>query len=284
MLSSTSIFENFYAAFLLYHKKKNTSIVLTEGTQTLVPSENFLYWLIGFTEGDGYFGVNKRKDLTFVITQGERGKEVLYKIKETLKFGTVLKQGPQTYRYIVRKKEELKIIILLFNGNIVLPSRKILFKKYLNIYNNKKNIDFIEYINSDNIVPSLHNTWLLGFTEAEGCFTVSLLSNSNAFRIRFILSQKGCENLPILSLFILLFNTGRIEDHSNKDNYSYIASGLVNIVKVFVYFDKFLEDFLGPKKNSYLLFKKVYLSLKEKKHLNSAERTLLIEMCKQINK
>jgi len=69
----------------------------------------------------------------------------------------------------------------------------------------KKKVEKIDYLNSNNLIPSLSNTWILGFTEAEGCFTLSLLNNSNAFRIRFILSQKGAINLPILSQFILLF-------------------------------------------------------------------------------
>lgn len=72
--------------------------------------------------------------------------------------------------------------------------------------------------------------------------------------IRFILSQKGDNNLPILSSFILLFGTGSIEGHSKKDNYGYIVSGLVNIDKIFVYFDRYLCSFLRPKKKSYLLF------------------------------
>lgn len=274
----TAIFDKFYASFIEYHNEnKNASFV--------APPFEFLYWLIGFTEGDGCFSINKRKDLSFIITQGggAEGKDILYKIKKTLGFGTVIKQGPRTYRFIVRKRQEIRLIILLFNGNLVLPSRKIIFNAFLNEYNLKKKVEQIEYLNSNNIVPSLSNTWILGFTEAEGCFTVSLLSNSNAFRIRFILSQKGAINLPILSQFILLFGAGKIEGHSNKDNYGYIVSGLTNIEHIFVYFDKYLNHFLGPKKESYLLFKTVYKMLKEKKHLCETERIKLIYMCTQIN-
>nr|QYC94405.1 putative LAGLIDADG homing endonuclease [Oedogonium sp. 1_circle_61917] len=278
---SLSFFDNFYLSFIEYHKKKKTNGDTYNSVTP--PSDDFLYWLIGFTEGDGHFGINKRKDLSFVITQGEKGKDILDKIKETLGFGTVIKQGPRVYRFIVRKKEELRLIIFLFNGNIVLPSRKKQFNLFINEYNKKKKVEVINYINSNNFIPSLSNTWILGFTEAEGCFTISLLKNSNAFRIRFILAQKGAENLPILSKFILLFGIGRIEGHSYKDNYGYIISGLSNIEKIFVYFDKYLDSFLGPKKKSYLLFKKIYLDLKEKKHLNKTERILLIDLCKQIN-
>ena len=54
-------------------------------------------------------------------------------------------------------------------------------------------IDFIESKNE----PSLNNAWLSGFTDAEGCFTVSI-KNTTGFAIRFILSQKHEENLTFL--------------------------------------------------------------------------------------
>jgi Cytochrome C and Quinol oxidase polypeptide I/LAGLIDADG endonuclease len=264
-------FSAFYICFNKYHLDLKTR-----------PSEHFLCWLIGFTEGDGSFVVNKKGDLSFIITQGEKAKNILYVIKEHLGFGNVIKQGPKVYRYVVQDKKALALIISLFNGNIVLPTRKQQFNKFIIAYNLKKKVIQIDYINR-NLYASLSDTWLLGFTEAEGCFTISLLQNSNAFRIRYILSQKGCINLPILSKFILLFSAGQIEGHYHKDNYSYIVSGLLNISKIFVYFDTFLSEFKGPKKQSYILFKEIYQLLKEKKHLDKHQRPLIIEKCKQIN-
>jgi hypothetical protein len=43
---------------------------------------DFQEWLIGFTEGDGSFVINKRGDLSFVLIQSEDNKEILYKIKD----------------------------------------------------------------------------------------------------------------------------------------------------------------------------------------------------------
>jgi hypothetical protein len=42
-----------------------------------IPSDKFLTWLIGFTEGEGSFIVNNRGDLGFVITQATMDKQVL---------------------------------------------------------------------------------------------------------------------------------------------------------------------------------------------------------------
>jgi hypothetical protein len=282
-------FNNFYKHFDTFHNKSNgkkgffnslENLPEKEGSKELfafpLPSKNFLTWLIGFTEGDGNFVVNHRKDLSFVITQGVKNKQALYDIKNNLGFGTVIKQGPKVYRYIVQNKKELSLICYLFNGNIVLPSRKKNFNKFLTTYNQKKNIIKINYINS-NLSLSLNNTWLLGFTEAEGCFTISLLQNSNAFRIRYIVSQKGFENLPILSKLILLFNVGKIEGHYHKDNYSFIVSGLSNIKNIFPYFDFFITEFKTSKKDSYLKFKEIYYMLKNKKHLDQSERNIMLE-------
>lgn len=246
------------------------------------PTDHFLDWFIGFTEGDGSFVVNHREELTFIVVQGVDNLEVLTKIQEQLKLGQIIKQGERVYRLIIQKKKEIDLIILLFNGNIVLPSRKIQFKKFFDRYITKKNPVVTEYLTSHNS-PSLDNLWFLGFTEAEGCFTVSLFQNAVSFRIRFILCQKGSDNLVVLSKFVSLFNTGIIVGHSQKDNYCFIVPSLTHVVKLFPYFDGNLGHFLGNKKNSYIKFKEMYFLLIAKKHLDPQMRPALITLCKSIN-
>ena len=89
-----------------------------------LPSNNFLTWFIGFTEGEGSFIVNNRGDLAFVVTQSTTDIQVLYYIKETLGFGKVISQSVKTSRYVTQSKKEIEIIISLFNGNVILPTRK----------------------------------------------------------------------------------------------------------------------------------------------------------------
>ncbi len=245
-----------------------------------VPSKEILSWIIGFTEGDGSFVINKRNELSFILIQGINNVEILYKIKNILQMGNIIKQGPRVYRLIINKKEHIELIILLFNGNIVLPSIKIKFNKFINVYNLNPFDKTILYISS-NIIPTFNDNWILGFTEAEGCFNISLLNNSVAFRTRFILSQKGDINLPIFSQLILLFNTGKIEGHSKNDNYNFIISHLKNMDKLYIYFDN--KEFLGIKGKSYQLFKELNLKLKNKEHLDINKRNELINMSKEIN-
>jgi len=59
----------------------------------------------------------------------------LYYIQETLGFGKVISQSIKTSRYVTQSKREIEIIISLFNGNIILPTRKIQLKNFINGFN-----------------------------------------------------------------------------------------------------------------------------------------------------
>jgi hypothetical protein len=259
-----------------------------------LPLREDLIWLIGFFEGDGCLtkATRGRGDLSFVITQHINDIQILHEIISILKFGRVIKQGERTSRYIIQDMKCLYLIILLLNGNIVLPSRKIQLKNFIQFFElrlikmsrNKflathdKKIRFLDY----NILPSLSNGWLSGFCDAEGCFTISLLDNSIAYRIRFIVSQKFASNLPILSHLIVLFRCGTIVPHHQNDNFSFIINGSKNCLSIYYYFDAF---FLRTKKyNSYILWKEVHEELLLKNHLNPNLRSLIKIKSKLINK
>jgi Cytochrome C and Quinol oxidase polypeptide I/LAGLIDADG endonuclease len=231
--------------------------------ETRVPSDAFLTWFIGFTEGDGCFVVNKRGDLSFVVTQGTPNIQVLHHIQNVLGFGSVVKQGPRTHRFSVYQLAHLKALILLFNGNIVLPTRKPRFNAFINQYNVKCALNPIPYRKAK-VLPSLYDNWLLGFTEAEGCFTVSSSTKS----AQYTLSQKGVENLPVFSHIMLLFGVGHIEGHHKKASYSLIISGCSALGAIYAYFDRC--PFIGIKGESYALFKKLIARIVAKEHLTPA--------------
>jgi hypothetical protein len=100
-----------------------------------MPSSNFLTWFIGFSEGEGSFIVNNRGDLAFVVTQSTTDIKVLYFIQETLGFGKVISQSVKTSRYITQSKKEIEIIIKIFNGNIILPTKQVRFEKFILAFN-----------------------------------------------------------------------------------------------------------------------------------------------------
>src|ERR1700724_245851 len=254
-----------------------------------IPCNKFLSWFIGFTEGDGCFVISKtRINLQFVITQSTEDVNILYFIQEKLGFGKVIKQGERTSRFVVQDISNIHLLILLFNGNIVLPSRKKNFKEFLENFNFKTNKGKIKNLSPipikfilSEILPSLTDSWLSGFTDAEGCFTVSFLSNSNAFRLRYIISQKGDINIPVLSHLILLFKAGNLEGHSQKGNYSYILSGVKACYNIYSYFENF--PLKSKKAISYNLWKEIHLKIIKKEHLDLEERKDLIDLAKKVN-
>jgi hypothetical protein len=267
-----------------------------------LPNSRFLEWFIGFSEGEGLFICAKRGDLSFVVTQPGSGAGGLNYIKDNLGFGRVIKQSEKqnTHRFIVQDFQNLYLICLLFNYNMVFPTRKARFLIFLSLFNErliKKNrpaspVDSFRNLNtitpSDTcLLPTLQDGWLSGITDGEGSFTCSLLSNSSAFRYRFILTQKWEANKYVFKHILNMFNKelitkGSVVPHHADNVWELRVNGLKNCKGLFIYFDHY--SLITKKKHSYLKWKSLYSRLIKKDHLNSEMRPELINLAKQINK
>lgn len=67
---------------------------------------------------------------------------VLYKIREMIGFGSINKQGPRTFRYVVQDKEGIREIIEMLNGNLVLEKRitgPVGLGRFIEAYNKRYN-------------------------------------------------------------------------------------------------------------------------------------------------
>jgi hypothetical protein len=78
-----------------------------------------------------------------------------------------------------------------------------LFKINLNKF--KGVLEPIDIINTF-VLPSLNDDWIAGITNGERSFTISIILNSPAFRIRYILTQKWESNKYVLEHIMKLFN------------------------------------------------------------------------------
>lgn len=266
--------------FSAFCKKYNTHL-----PNNKIPSENFLTWLVGFTEGEGSFIVNNRGDLAFVITQATIDKQVLEFIQEILGFGKVIRQSAITSRYVTQNKKEIDILVSLFNGNLVLPKRQERFDLFVKGFNKwvTKGRILLEpvVINNRPILPTLNDAWFAGFTDGEGCFTCSI-GEKRGFSFNFNISQKWEINLTVLEHFCVLFKNGIISRHSEENTYEFRLGGVNNCKNVFSYFDKYT---LYTKKSlSYKLWKDIHNDLVNKDHLDELKRREMIERTKMINK
>lgn len=271
--------------FTAFYKEYNNYF---EGSRPL-PPESFLEWLIGFVEGDGsIFTITRDGSCQFVITQNSADLEILKTIQEVLGFGKIIIQSIEqnTLRFIVQDKKCMSMIMHLFNGNIILPSKSDQFYLVLKSFNQwvtngQLILNSIDPINTK-MLPSLETAWLSGFTDAEGCFTCSFLENSKAFRMKYLISQKYAMNAIILGYLVKLFSAGRLDPHSVKGVFTFELNGAKNVSKCFPYFNKF--PLKSKKANSLILFKEIHTSVLLQEHLISEKRTLLKLKAAQINK
>lgn len=149
--------------------------------------KDWLIWFIGFSEGDGHLGVNGNSGI-FILTQKES--LILYEIRDTLKFGYVKKYEGYS-RLMVRKQGDIFLLFNLFNGNLHLENRILQLREWEKLWNSKeKNKDNRLIVITKPMKLSLNNSWLSGFTDAEGCFNVYVYKNKKVVRMRFILDQK----------------------------------------------------------------------------------------------
>lgn len=261
-----------FKTFLTLHKKMYPSIPR--------PSQEFLEWLVGFTEGDGSFTTSSRGIPLFVITQRTSDIQVLKYIQTTLGFGQVMKQGPKTSRFVVKNVSDLALIVALFNGNLVFPLKQVSFANFLEAYNLRSNLSIVPFI-STLVTPTFKDNWLAGITDAEGCFTCSLLGNSNRYRFRFLLAQLGLINQPILVHLTTLIG-GVVRPHSAKDVFELTVNGVNNMTNLFEYFD--MHKLLTKKAKSYKIWREVHKSLIKGEHLSQDTRVALKTKVATINK
>ena len=230
-------------------------------------NDKFKFWFIGFAEGEGSFSVYKNKYLEFKVTQSSSDAQILFYIKKQLGFGSVSLQSisSKTHHYRVRNKKGILALIKIFNGNIQTKSKNIQFKEWIYAYNKiyNENVVFIDNINNIN----LNNSWLSGFTDAEGCFTISVLKNakynSTQVIVRYIISQK--EEFELLNKISLLVG-GKVHSVKSYNGYNMV----VNLTKLKTIINYLTKNKLKTKKYiNYFNWLKVYNLVITKQHLTA---------------
>lgn len=235
----------------------------------------FKLWFIGFVEGDGSFIINKDGYLEFRITQSSNDTQVLFMIKKTLGFGVVRVQDSinKTHCFRVRDKENILKLISIFNGYIFLSSREEQFKLWLDAFNHKYKENIL-YLNGE-YKPNLNDSWLAGFTDAEGCFTCSISENksktANLVRLRYILSQKGnSENMDYLANIV----GGKKHYIKSYDGYN-ITVSTTKLLPIIKYFN--IYSLKTKKYITYFNWVKIHKLIISKEHNNDKGLALIVK-------
>jgi len=285
MRSSETICETSCKNFTEFH-----SLYMKLGFSNSI-SDNWLYWFVGFAEGDGAL-LTYNGRLHFVITQKEES--ILQHIVEVLGFGVIRRidtKGSVYYRYFVENFTGVLLLALLFNGKFATTHRVTQLGKWLDEINLKlvtpgsrifglcSTITLITTL----FKPNLKNSWLSGFTDAEGCFNVNISIRNNTIsghrvQLRFMLDQKNA--FELFSLIRDLFGQGKVILRS-PNMYRYYCNTFVAVAYICDYFDTF--PLKTNKKTSYVNWLKVYKMILNKEHITPQGLDTIRSIKKTIN-
>lgn len=270
-----------FSAFRLYSESlfENRALYL---------SDNWLTWFIGFVEGDGAIQTYGNSRVRFVLTQKESA--ILYHIQKILGIG-IVKHFPQGtsgnkndfYRLIVENPSHILLLAFLFNGNLVMTHRIQQLSLWIKSLNNRFGDDTIMFINTA-VVITLQDSWLSGFTDAEGCFNVSITSNEryslgHVIKMRYLLDQKDSDILLIIKN---LFGFGKVTLRSKTDGvYRYTVTGFKPTKDVISYFKVF--PLLTKKASSFQKWLEIHDIVSNKLHLSKQGLFQARILQKQIN-
>jgi len=241
-----------------------------------INDNQFGHYLAGLIDGGGHFSSKQQ----LVIVFNSLDASLAYYIKKRLGFGNVKKvKNKNAYILVISSKKGLEKIITLINGKIRTENK--LDQIINNILNHERYKEFKEKFNLKlNKENDLSNSWLAGFSNADGSFQIKLVHRKNKIEVRlnFQIDQKK-DNILIL---IKNFLGGNIGYRKSQDTYYYGSTSFGSAKNVINYFDHF--HLLGSKYINYLKWRKAYLIIQNKDHLNEKGLNKIIKLKSTMNR
>ncbi len=135
-------------------------------------------------------------------------------------------------------------------------------------------------------------SWIVGFTDGEGCFSVSILKNNTAksgWQVfpEFVITQ-GAKSLPALEIFKKYFKCGKIFVNKRYDNhkenlYRYCVRSICELEKSIIPFFK-RNKLKTYKKNDFDIFSKIIDSMSNRKHLTEKGFVKIAQLIETMNR
>lgn len=255
-------------------------------------------YLAGLLEGDGHIDIqsddstSKKVNPRLVFTFHKNNLSMFKQLNEYIGSGFFKTGLGNSMRYIVADKQGVIKLINLINGKLRTP-KVITFHKLIDKLNLSESLDI--YKLPIDISALDNNSWLAGFTEADGYFGVFIKefkpksedrkrSQSRSVKCRFAIEQRqfdkptnsSCE--PYMKMIANYFNVTLLKstrttfDIPNSTYYIHVESK-DKLDKVISYFDKY--PLMGIKGLDYQDFKTVYFMILAKDHLSDSGRDII---------
>lgn len=244
----------------------------------LKPSNDteFGHYLAGLIDGDGHFSSKQQ----LIIVFNSLDVSLAYYIKNRLGYGNIRKiKNKNAILLIISCKKGMEKIINLINGKIRTENKFNQINK--NILIHKNYLEFSQTINLNlNISKNLENHWLSGFTDADGNFQIKIINRKNRTEIRlnFQIDQKKDKILILIKEYL----GGNIGYRKSLETYYYGSTSFGSAKKVINYFDRY--HLLSSKHINYLKWRKTYIIIQNKDHLNNSGIEKIIKLKNTMNR
>lgn len=254
---------------------------------------NYLgYYLAGLIEGDGSFIVRYPTYAYVQIAFNSKDQPLANLLAQYLggKFEYDKKGNYSVLKF--RKKEEVLKIIYLINGKL----RTSKIQSFINLvsYFNEKYKENIKLLPLDNS-PIHENSWLAGFTDADGNFNINIASRKNSSKKRISLSfniEQSTKEMDQLDhicykiatyLGVTLYIRTRTLQKTQKKytNYYVRAHSFESHKQVCAYFDTY--PLFSSKFLNYLDWKQIHQIQKQNHHLTLEGLSLCQQLKNQMN-
>ena len=272
---------------------RNETVFLSEkGTENVKPiskhipkhlkpinKDQFGHYLAGLIDGDGHFSSKQQLVIVFNILDIS----LAYYIKEKIGFGSIRKvKDKNAILLVIAAIKGIEKVIGLINGKIRTENKWNQINN--NILNHKKYIELKKTITfCKNSSEDLKNYWLAGFSDADASFQIKILTlvkhkNRVEVRLNFQIDQKK----DSLLLLIKEFLGGNIGYRKSQDTYYYGSTSFGSAKNVINYFDHF--HLLSSKHINFLKWRKAYLIIQNKDHLNKEGIDKIIKLKNTMNR
>jgi ubiquinol-cytochrome c reductase cytochrome b subunit len=129
-------------------------------------------WFAGVVDGDGYFYINKKNEISFELTTSIIDSRILYTIKNKLNGGSIqIRSGSASIRYRVKQTKIILQIFYRLNGLLYNAKRLQQFQKCCKLLD----IQFKPSLLSINF----NNKYLSGLIDSDGTITISVCKTNS---------------------------------------------------------------------------------------------------------
>ena len=240
-----------------------------------ISDEQFGHYLAGLIDGDGHFSSKQQLIIVFDILSVS----LAYYIKERIGYGSVKKvKDKNAFLFILPSFDGLEKVISLIHNKIRGENK--INQINNNILSHKKFVELKDkYPLKLNKSNDLENHWLAGFSDADASFQIKVINSNNKTEIRlnYQIDQKKKDLLILIRYFI----GGNIGYRANKDTYYYGSTSFGSARNVIKYFNKY--HMLSNKHVNYLKWRKAYILIQNKDHLNEKGIKKIIRLKNTMN-